>query len=80
LHYGSSLRFDLDTATTKQVTEAIGAHANRGGWITFTDKSGQTWSILITQGIPIWLAPDPQSIPVDTVGTIGTQPEPLPDA
>ena len=58
LHYGPTLHFELDPTTTRQVTETIGAHATRGGWITFTDRNADEWSILITPGIPIWLEPD----------------------
>ena len=47
--------------TTRQATETIGAHATRGGWITFQDRDGKEWSILITPGIPIWLEPDPRT-------------------
>ncbi len=61
LHYGPALHFDLDTATTRQVTEAIGAHATRGGWIKFTDRAGKQWSILVTPGIPIWVESDSES-------------------
>ena len=59
LHYGPSTAFELDPDATRQITEAIGAHATRGGWITFTDRDDQEWSILITPGIPIWLEPEP---------------------
>lgn len=58
LHYGPTLKFDLDATTTRQVTETIGAHASRGGWISFTDQQGKQWSILVTPGIPICLEPD----------------------
>ena len=58
LHYGADVRFDLDATTTRQVIEAIGAHATRGGWVSFTDLHGDEWTILVTAGIPIWVAPD----------------------
>lgn len=58
LHYGPALHFELDPKTTQRVTETIGAHATRGGWITFADRQGKQWSILVTPGIPIWLEPD----------------------
>jgi hypothetical protein len=60
LHYGPTLHFDLDATTTRQVIETIGAHATRGGWISFTDQHDKEWSILITPGIPICLEPDPE--------------------
>ncbi|MGN6608991.1 MAG: hypothetical protein ACTHMS_18510 [Jatrophihabitans sp.] len=53
------MSFDLDPETARQVTETIGAHATRGGWITFHDRGGRSWSILVTPGIPIWLESDP---------------------
>ncbi len=58
LHYGPSQYFDLDPDTARQVGEAIGGHATRGGWVTFSDLHGDEWSILVSAGIPIWLAPD----------------------
>jgi hypothetical protein len=61
LHYGSNLQFELDPEISRQVTEAIGAHATRGGWVTFTDVAAKEWSILITPGIPIWLELDARS-------------------
>jgi hypothetical protein len=59
LHYGPTLHFELDPTTTRQVTEMIGAHATRGGWISFTDEHAKQWSILVTPGIPIWVESDP---------------------
>lgn len=55
LHYGSELRIRLDVATTRQVMEAVGAHASRGGWVTATDIEGREWSFLVTAGVPIWM-------------------------
>jgi hypothetical protein len=55
LHYGSELRIRLDESTTRQVMEAVGAHASRGGWVTATDAKGQEWSFLVTAGVPIWI-------------------------
>jgi hypothetical protein len=55
LHYGSELRIRLDAATTRQVMEAVGAHASRGGWVTATDEDGQDWSFLVSAGIPLWI-------------------------
>jgi hypothetical protein len=55
LQYGPDLRIELDPSTTRQVTEAIAAHATRGGWVTATDVSGRKWSFLVSSGIPIWL-------------------------
>ncbi|HZC73004.1 MAG TPA: hypothetical protein VE442_20065 [Jatrophihabitans sp.] len=55
LHYGSALRIRLDEATTRQVMEAIGAHATRGGWVTATDIDGREWSFLVSAGVPIWV-------------------------
>jgi hypothetical protein len=55
LHYGSELRIQLDPPTTRMVTEAIGAHASRGGWVTATDIDGRNWSFLVSAVIPIWL-------------------------
>jgi hypothetical protein len=55
LHYGSELQIQLDAATTRQVMEAAGAHATRGGWVTATDTDGHEWSFLVTAGIPIWI-------------------------
>jgi hypothetical protein len=60
LHYGTTMTFDLDPTTTRQVTETIDAHASRGGWITFNDRDGRPWSILVTPGIPICLEADPE--------------------
>jgi len=75
LHYGPSLSFELDGLTTRKVTETIGAHASRGGWITFIDQDAKQWSILITPGIPVWLEPD-----ADTPATAqaATEPPALP--
>jgi hypothetical protein len=56
LHYGSAVRIRLDAATTRQVMEAVAAHATRGGWVTATDTEGQDWSFLVTAGIPIWIS------------------------
>lgn len=67
LHYGPTLHFDLDPTTTRQVIEMIGAHATRGGWISFTDQHDKQWSVLITPGIPIWVETDPS-------GTAGSAP------
>jgi hypothetical protein len=58
LHYGSELSIQLDPPTARMVTEAIGAHATRGGWVTTTDVSGRRWSFLVSAGIPIWLNED----------------------
>lgn len=58
LHYGADISFDLDAAATRQVIDAIGAHATRGGWVSLTDVHGDEWTILVTAGIPIWVAPD----------------------
>jgi hypothetical protein len=58
LHYGSALDLSLDPEATRQITEAIGAHATRGGWVTFSDRDGKEWTILITPGIPIWIEPE----------------------
>jgi hypothetical protein len=55
LHYGSEVQIRLDTAAARQVMEAIGAHATRGGWVTATDTDGQEWSFLVTAGVPIWI-------------------------
>lgn len=56
LHYGSELRIRLDAAATRQLMEAIGAHATRGGWVTVSDTEGQEWSFLVTAGVPIWIS------------------------
>ena len=55
LHYGSDVRIELDPAALKLVTEAVGAHASRGGWVTTTVVAGREWSFLVTVGIPIWV-------------------------
>ena len=57
LHYGTT-EFDLAPEVARRVTESIGAHATRGGWVTFTDRLGLEWTILVTPGIPIWFEPD----------------------
>jgi len=56
LHYGSDLRIRLDTATTRQVMEAVAAHASRGGWVSASDTDGREWSFLVSAGIPIWIS------------------------
>ena len=56
LHYGSDVRIRLDPATTRQVMEAVGAHATRGGWVTATDTDGQDCAFLVTAGVPIWIS------------------------
>jgi hypothetical protein len=56
LNYGPQLQIRLDPATTRQVREAVDAHATRGGWVTATDTDGQDWSLLVTVGIPIWIS------------------------
>lgn len=56
LHYGADLAIRLDQEATRQVIEAIGAHASRGGWVTTTDTDGRNWSVLVTPGVPIWLS------------------------
>jgi hypothetical protein len=58
LHYGADLRIQLDPSTTRQVTEAIAAHASRGGWVIATDVAGRNWPFLVSAGIPIWLTED----------------------
>jgi len=55
LHYGSELSIRLDTTTVEHVTEAIGAHATRGGWVTVVDEEGRSWCFLVTPGVPIWI-------------------------
>jgi len=55
LHYGSEVRIHLTASATKMVTEQIGAHASRGGWVTVSDVDGTEWSFLVTAGVPIWL-------------------------
>jgi hypothetical protein len=55
LHYGPEVRIRLDAAAARQVMEAVGAHASRGGWVTTTDDEGRTWSFLVSAGIPIWI-------------------------
>jgi hypothetical protein len=55
LHYDSELRIRLDVATTRQVMEAVGHHASRGGWVTATDTEGRDWSFLVSAGVPIWI-------------------------
>jgi hypothetical protein len=56
LHYGTELRIRLDVPTTRQVMEAVGAHASRGGWVTAIDEDGQEWSFLVSAGIPLWIS------------------------
>ena len=69
LHYGSELHIRLDVPTTRQVMEAAGAHASRGGWVTATDTEGRDWSFLVSAGVVIWIeessrtAPDRGEIP-----------------
>jgi hypothetical protein len=58
LHYGLQVQLRLDEAATKLAVEAIGAHATRGGWVTITDVDGKQWTVLISAGIPIWIAAD----------------------
>ena len=58
LHYGLELKLHLDPATVRQAMETIGAHATRGGWVTVTDLDGRQWSLLVSPGIPIWVADD----------------------
>jgi hypothetical protein len=58
LHYGSDLQVRLDAEAIRQVMEAIGAHATRGGWVTATDSDGEEWSFLVTAGVPIWITKD----------------------
>src|SRR3954453_19875884 len=55
LRYGSELRNLLDVATTRQVMEAVGAHASRGGWVNATDTDGRGGSVLVSAGVPIWI-------------------------
>jgi hypothetical protein len=55
LHYGADLQVRLDAEAIRQVMEAIGAHATRGGWVTATDTDGEEWSFLVTAGVPIWI-------------------------
>jgi hypothetical protein len=55
LHYASELHIQLDVPTTRQVMEAAGAHASRGGWVTATDTEGRNWSFLVSAGVPIWV-------------------------
>lgn len=60
LHYGRTLDIELDPDTVRRLTEAIGAHATRGGWITLTGRDKREWTVLITPGIPIWIESDSQ--------------------
>lgn len=55
LCYGPTLRFELDAESTRLVADAIGAHASRGGWVSFTDSDAKEWAILVTPGVPIWI-------------------------
>lgn len=55
LHYGSDLHIHLAEAVMRQVMETVGAHANRGGWVTVTDTDGREWSFLVSSGVPIWI-------------------------
>jgi hypothetical protein len=40
LRYGPNPTISLDTAETKNVVEAVAAHATRGGWVTVSDATG----------------------------------------
>jgi hypothetical protein len=55
LHYGSELHIEVEDAATRQVMEAVAAHASRGGWVTVTDTQGRDWSLLVSAGIPLWI-------------------------
>ncbi|HZC74316.1 MAG TPA: hypothetical protein VE442_26765 [Jatrophihabitans sp.] len=55
LHYGSALSIRLNDTAMKLATEAIAAHATRGGWVTAADEDGRAWSFLVSAGIPIWI-------------------------
>lgn len=61
LHYGLTMQFELDAETIRRAIDAIGGHATRGGWVTFSDVHARQWSILVTAGIPIWVEPDAES-------------------
>ena len=63
LHYGPQLRIRLDASNARQLTEAVGAHATRGGWINVTGVDGRQWSLLISAGIPIWISDDEPDSP-----------------
>lgn len=41
LHYGSELRIQLDAVATRQVMQAVGAHATCGGWVAATAATGR---------------------------------------
>jgi hypothetical protein len=72
LHYGPTLNVELDPEAARRVLEAIGAHATRGGWITFADRDAAEWSILVTPGIPIWLEPEPRPVQTDAPLSVGS--------
>jgi hypothetical protein len=55
LHYGPDVTISLGTAETKNLVEAIAAHASRGGWVTVSDTTGHEWSFLVSPGVPIWI-------------------------
>ena len=57
LHYGTDLQIPLDKSEVKQLMEAIGAHATRGGWVTIDTGAGKR-SFLVTAGSPIWIDED----------------------
>lgn len=63
LRYGSEVCIRLDAASARQVMEAVGAHASRGGWVTVTDDDNLSWSFLVTPGVPIWIQDCPAEGP-----------------
>lgn len=63
LHYGLQLEIQLDASSARQLIEAVGAHATRGGWVTVTGTDGRHWSLLISAGIPIWISDDEPGSP-----------------
>ena len=57
LHYGGTRTFDVPPEEVPALIKTIGAKASDGksGWVSFTDDTGQDWSILVSPGIPIYI-------------------------
>jgi hypothetical protein len=54
LHYGPQ-QFSVSEETAASLIKAIGAHASRGGWVPFTDEAGNSWSVLVSPGVPVFI-------------------------
>ncbi len=57
LHYGGTRTFEVPDDDVAVLVKAIGERVADGdfGWVSFTDTTGQDWSILVSDGVQIFV-------------------------